>query len=73
MTERTVSEIRQEFIDRLCAVEGGLTSSEMIAQTGLEGWLVDAILERMVRDGDIGTDRAQGGPLRYVLLQGVSA
>lgn len=53
MTERTVSEIREEIFSRLYASEEGLTLDEIVEGVAVEVWIVEAIITKAVAEGKI--------------------
>jgi hypothetical protein len=53
MTERTVSEIREEIFSRLYASDEGLTLDEIVESVAVEVWIVEAIITKAVAEGKI--------------------
>jgi hypothetical protein len=53
MTERTVSEIREEIFSRLYASDEGLTLDEIVEGVAVEVWIVEAIITKAVAEGKI--------------------
>lgn len=53
MTERTVSEIREEIFARLYASEEGMTLDEIVEGVAVEVWIVEAIITKAVAEGKI--------------------
>lgn len=72
MTDRTVSELREEIADRLRTVDEGMTAESLAQAMRLEGWLVDALLLRMVVDGAVITERDAHGHTMYLAREVVA-
>lgn len=53
MTERTVSEIREEIIGRLYASDEGLTLDELVESVAVAEWIVEAIITKAVAEGKV--------------------
>jgi hypothetical protein len=53
MTERTVSEIREEIFSRLYASDDGMTIDEIVESVAVEVWIVEAIITKAVAEGKI--------------------
>ena len=53
MTERTVSEIREEIFSRLYASDEGMTLDEIVESVAVEVWIVEAIITKAVAEGKI--------------------
>lgn len=53
MTERTVSEIREEIIGRLYASDEGMTIDELVESVAVADWIVEAIITKAVAEGKI--------------------
>lgn len=53
MTERTVSEIREEIIGRLYASDEGMTIDELVESVAVAEWIVEAIITKAVAEGKI--------------------
>lgn len=53
MTERTVSEIREEIFSRLYASDDGMTLDEIVESVAVEVWIVEAIITKAVAEGKI--------------------
>lgn len=53
MTERTVSEIREEIYNRLFASDEGMTIDEIVESVAVEVWIVEAIITKAVAEGKI--------------------
>lgn len=53
MTERTVSEIREEIIGRLYASDEGMTIDELVESVAVAEWIVEAIITKAVAEGKV--------------------
>lgn len=53
MTDRTVSEIREEIFSRLYASDDGMTLDEIVESVAVEVWIVEAIITKAVAEGKI--------------------
>ena len=53
MTERTVSEIREEIIGRLYASDEGMTIDELVESVAVADWIVEAIITKAVAEGKV--------------------
>jgi high-affinity K+ transport system ATPase subunit B len=70
MTERSVSELRDECLDRLHAVgDEGMTLAEIAREMSIDEWLAEAILTRLVISESIVTSK-ESGHLRFLTVGG---
>lgn len=53
MTERTVSEIREEIFSRLYASDEGMTLDEIVEGVAVDVWIIEAIITKAVAEGKI--------------------